>query len=205
MVPLIPRGRGVARLRAVATPARRRRRVGFPESAGGCRLVVGGDRGRGHKVGWSRQRGVASRLALDVPHVGIGASGRGLCGDGNESVACGRLGCRTELFAVDISGQAPGTARRMVGVPCRRRRGHRRGRPQPASDDTAVSARRMFRSECCNLRWRCPGPHLERAYETPGRRRSLSLRSCVTPDAGTRLQVAEHLVLEPADRLGVRS
>ena len=36
----------------------------------------------------------------------------------------------------------------------------------------------------------------------PRRCRSLSLRGCVTPDAGTRLQVAEHLVLEPADRLG---
>ncbi len=43
-----------------------------------------------------------------------------------------------------------------------------RPRPQPASDNTAVSARRMFRSECCNLYRRCSGPHLERAYETPG-------------------------------------
>ena len=88
---------------AVAAPARRRRRVGLPESAGGVRLVVGGDRGRGHEVGRSRRRGVASRLALDVTHVGIGARGRGLRGDGNESVACGRLGCRTEPFAVDFS------------------------------------------------------------------------------------------------------
>ena len=94
----------------------------FSESAGGGRLVVGGDRGRGHEVGRSRRRGVASRLALDVPHMGIGASGRRLRGDANESVACGRLGCRTQLFGVDVSGQAPGTARRMVGVPCRRRR-----------------------------------------------------------------------------------
>ena len=104
---------------AVAAPARRRRRVGLPESAGGVRLVVSGDRGRGHEVGRSRRRWVASRLALDVTHVGIGARGRGLRGDGNESVACGRLGCRTELFAVDFSGQAPGTAQRMVRVPCR--------------------------------------------------------------------------------------
>ena len=137
------------------------------------------------EVGRSGRRGVASRLALDVPHVGIGARGRGLRGDGNESVACGRLGCRTELFAVDVSGQAPGAARRMVRVPCRRRRGHRRGRPRPAYDNTAVSAQRMFRSECCNLRWRCSGPHLGRANETLERRsrRSLSLGGCVTPNA----------------------
>ena len=78
-------------------------------------------------------------------------AGRGLRGDGNESVACGRLGCRAELFAVDVSGQAPGTARHLVGVPCRRRCGHRRKLPQLASGRTVVSASRMFRSECCNL------------------------------------------------------
>ena len=140
----------------------------FPSPQAGSGSLSAATVAGGHEVGRSRRRGVASRLALDVPHVGIGASGRGLRGDGNESVACGRLGCRTDLFAVDYSGQASGTARRMVRVPCRRCRGHRRRPPQPASDNIAVSARRMFRSECCNLRWRCSSPHLERAYETPG-------------------------------------
>ena len=50
-------GRGVAGLGALATPAGRRRRVGFPKSAGKGRLAVGGDRGRGHAVGRSRRRG----------------------------------------------------------------------------------------------------------------------------------------------------
>ena len=34
------------------------------------------------------------------------------------------------------------------------------------------------------------------------RRRSTSIRGPVGADSGTRLQVVEHLVLEPADRLG---
>ena len=76
--------------RPAAHARRRRRRVGLPESAGGVRLVVGGDRGRGHAVGRTRRRGVASRLALDVPQLGIGARGRGLRGDGTSLSTSGR-------------------------------------------------------------------------------------------------------------------
>ena len=83
-------GRGVAGLGALATPAGGDDALVFPSPQAGparCRRRPWpGSCGRPVSPA-----GVASRLALDVPDVGIGARGRGLRGNGNDASARGEL------------------------------------------------------------------------------------------------------------------